>query len=102
MKESCLPKSSLAAAFLIFLLFNGLGELVVNEKDFNYVFALGFILSVVNYVIIKIWNRRRRILKSRKVPYSIYTVIPGIFREDISHFRPLSILISTFIETKPS
>ncbi len=58
-------KNSLAAVFLIFLVFNVLGELVVHGRDFDYLFVAAFFLSVVNYLVIKIWSRRRRILKSR-------------------------------------
>jgi protein-S-isoprenylcysteine O-methyltransferase Ste14 len=58
-------KNGFAAVFLIFFLFNIAGELIVNERNFNYVFAVGFFLSAINYLVIKILIKRTELLESR-------------------------------------
>ncbi|MFH0756437.1 MAG: isoprenylcysteine carboxylmethyltransferase family protein [Bacteroidota bacterium] len=58
-------KNGLAAVFLIFFVFNVMGELVAGERDFNLVFAAGFLLSVINYIIAKLLIKRTRLLESR-------------------------------------
>jgi len=51
-------KNGFAAIFLIFFLFNVAGELIVNERDFNYIIAAGFLLSLLSYVVIKILKNK--------------------------------------------
>ena len=55
-------KNGLAALFLVFSLFDITGELIVNERNFNYFFAAGFILSALNYVVIKFLSKRTKVL----------------------------------------
>jgi protein-S-isoprenylcysteine O-methyltransferase Ste14 len=57
-------KNGLVAVFLIFFLFNIVGELVADQRDFDYVFAAGFFLSTINYIVIKILISRTRLLES--------------------------------------
>ena len=55
-------KNGIAALFLIFLVFNIAGEIIVDERGFNYFFIAGFLLSVLNYLIIKILKSRTSLL----------------------------------------
>jgi protein-S-isoprenylcysteine O-methyltransferase Ste14 len=55
-------KNVYAATFLVFLLFDVAGELIVNEREFNYFFAAGFVATALGYVIIKILKNRTSIL----------------------------------------
>jgi len=55
-------KNVFIAVFLVFLLFDVAGELIVNEREFNYFFAAGFILSALSYVIIKLLKNRTSVL----------------------------------------
>jgi len=55
-------KNGLAALFLVFSLFDIAGELIVNERNFNYFFAAGFILSALIYVVIKFLSKRTKVL----------------------------------------
>ena len=56
-------KNGLAAVFLIFTLFDVAGQLIVNERDFNYFFAAGLLISVLNYLVLKLLKNAN---KSRK------------------------------------
>jgi hypothetical protein len=51
-------KNGIAAVFLIFFLFNVAGELIVNQRDFNYIIAAGFVMSLLNYVVFKILKNK--------------------------------------------
>ncbi len=55
-------KNVFIAVFLVFLIFDVAGELIVNEREFNYFFAAGFILSALSYVIIKLLKNRTSVL----------------------------------------
>ncbi len=55
-------KNGISAVFLIFLVFDVAGELVINERNFNYFFALGFAISVVSYVVIKLLKKQTQLL----------------------------------------
>jgi uncharacterized membrane protein len=55
-------KNVLAALFLVFFLFDLAGELIVNGRNFNYFFAAGFILSALNYGVIKFLMKRTKVL----------------------------------------
>ena len=56
-------KNGLAAVFLIFFLFNVAGQVVIGERNYDYLFAVGFIASVINYVLVKILIKRTQLLE---------------------------------------
>lgn len=55
-------KNVIAAYFLVFTIFDVSGELIVNERNFNYFFAGGFFLSALSYLVIKLLKTRTRLL----------------------------------------
>ena len=55
-------KNGIAAVFLIFLVFDVAGQLIVNGRSFDYFFAIGFIFTALSYVIIKLLKKRTRLL----------------------------------------
>lgn len=55
-------KNGIAAVFLIFLVFDVAGQVIVNEQNYNYFFAIGFIVSVLSYVVIKVLKKRTHLL----------------------------------------
>ncbi len=55
-------KNGIAAVFLIFLVFDVAGQIIVNEQNYNYFFAVGFIVSVLSYIIIKVLKKRTHLL----------------------------------------
>lgn len=56
-------KNVLAAVFLVFSLFDIIGELVVGGREFNYFFIGGFAVSAVIYILIKILRKRTSLLE---------------------------------------
>lgn len=55
-------KNAFAAVFLIFFVFDITGELVINERNFNYIFAGGLLLSALSYVVVKFMKNRTSVL----------------------------------------
>jgi len=56
-------KNVIAAVFLVFTIFDIAGELVAGERNFNYFFAAGFLLSALSYLVIKLLKNRTRMLE---------------------------------------
>ena len=55
-------KNVFAAVFLVFMVFDIAGVLVVNSREINYFFAGGFLFSALSYVIIKILKKNTALL----------------------------------------
>lgn len=55
-------KNPFAALFLIFFIFDVTGQLILNERNFNYFIAGGLLFSALSYVVIKLLKKRTRIL----------------------------------------
>ncbi|MDQ3142358.1 MAG: isoprenylcysteine carboxylmethyltransferase family protein [Bacteroidota bacterium] len=56
-------KNGLVAIFIIFFFFDVAGELVVNERNFNFFIMTCFILSLILYFILKYLKHRTNILE---------------------------------------
>lgn len=55
-------KNGLLAVFLIFAMFDVIGELIEQHKDFNYFFLVMLLLSAILYVIVKILRKHTSFL----------------------------------------
>ncbi len=55
-------KNVISAVFLVFLVFDVAGQLIVNERNFSYFFTIGFTFSAISYVVIKILKKRTQLL----------------------------------------
>ncbi len=55
-------KNGIAALFLIFMVFDVAGQLIVEERNFDYFFAIGFTFTALSYVIIKLLKKRTSLL----------------------------------------
>jgi len=55
-------KNGLAAVFVVFTAFNIAGEFIQQKADYNYIFIVGCILSIVLYFILKYLKRRTNVL----------------------------------------
>jgi len=55
-------KNGLAAVFVVFTAFNIAGEFIQHKADYNYIFIVACILSLVLYVILKYLKRRTDVL----------------------------------------
>jgi protein-S-isoprenylcysteine O-methyltransferase Ste14 len=58
-------KNGFAALFMVFFIFNAAGEIVVRGRDFNYIFLAGFLLGVVNYILVKLLGSHTGLLEER-------------------------------------
>ena len=55
-------KNGLFAVFVIFCLFDVLGELVKEQNDYNFIFMLGFIFTGILYLILKYLKNKTEVL----------------------------------------
>lgn len=55
-------KNAFAALFLIFFLFDVAGQLVLNERNFNYFIAGGVLFSALSYIVIKLLKNQTSLL----------------------------------------
>ena len=55
-------KNGFAAVFLVFFIFDITGELIINERNFNYFIAGGLMFSAFGYLVIKLLKNRTGIL----------------------------------------
>ena len=55
-------KNAFAALFLIFFLFDVAGQIVLNERNFNYFIAGGVLFSALSYIVIKLLKNQTGLL----------------------------------------
>lgn len=55
-------KNGLAATFIIFMIFNIVGEWIQNKTEYNYIIIAGCILSAVLYLALKFMKKRTTLL----------------------------------------
>lgn len=56
-------KNGLLAVFLIFAMFDVIGELIEQREDFNYFFLVMLLFSTLLYVIVKLFRKHTSLLK---------------------------------------
>lgn len=59
-------KNGLLAIFLIFTVFDNIGEYIGGHSDYNYIYLVGFILTLLLYVVLKIIKTRTRYLEESR------------------------------------
>ncbi|UEQ76656.1 methyltransferase family protein [Chryseobacterium arthrosphaerae] len=59
-------KNGLFAVFFIFALFDLVGELLRSHKDFNYFYFVGFVITLLLYVVLKILKVKTRYLEETR------------------------------------
>lgn len=55
-------KNGLAATFIIFALFNVLGEKLQDKRDYNYFILAGCVVSIVMYLVLKFMKKKTALL----------------------------------------
>lgn len=56
-------KNGLFAIFIIFFVFDTLGELIENETQYNYFIIAAFVLTGLSYIVLKIIKKRTKLLE---------------------------------------
>jgi hypothetical protein len=58
-------KNGLVAIFVIFFVFNILGEMINKENNYNYFFIVATIITIVNYLILKYLKKYTTVLSEK-------------------------------------